>query len=246
MVYNRDMKAKMDLHTHSIASGHHTQDTVTTLAKRASELGLEYLGITDHAPKMQGSAGESYFRNLRYADKRLFGVKILYGAELNVLNETGEIDLPSSALDGLDFTIASLHKQVFTPKNKEKNTLALLNAMKNPYVNIIGHPDDPTFEIDVEALVEIARQTGTIIELSSVGISPDGYRGYDVARLVEILLLCKKKGVYISLGSDSHGTKKIGDFKNSFKLLETLDFPTDLIVNLHPQKFFEIVKNKRN
>ena len=112
----------MDLHTHSIASGHHNLDTVTMLAERASKIGLEYLGITDHAPKMQGCASVSYFRNLRYADRTLYGVKILYGAELNVLDKNGSVDLTSDVLEGLDFAIAGLHKQLFKPKNKEENT----------------------------------------------------------------------------------------------------------------------------
>ena len=246
MVYNLIMKAKMDLHTHSIASGHYTEDTVTTLAKRAQELGLEYLGITDHAPKIQGAASVNYFRNLRYADKSIHGVKILYGAELNVLSENGEIDLPTEVLEGLDYTIASLHKQTFKPKSKHENTNALVNAMKNGYVVAIGHPDDPTFEIDVNVLVEEAKTTGTILELSSVGISPEGYREHDVETLVKMLLLCKQKGVYIMLGSDSHGAGKIADFKNSYKLLETIDFPPELVVNFNPKKFLEIVKTKRN
>lgn len=236
----------MDLHTHSIASGHHTQDTLTSLAKRANELGLEYLGITDHAPKMQGSASESYFRNLHYCDKVIEGVRILYGVELNVLNTNGDVDLGEDVLKGLDYAIAGLHKQVYKPKNEEENTLAMVNAMKNPYVIAICHPDDPTYRIDVKKLVAGASQTGTLLELSSVGISPDGYRGYGVARLVEMLLNCKQKGVYIMLGSDSHGAKKVGDFNNSYKLLKEIDFPSELVVNYNPEKFFELVKNKRN
>ena len=236
----------MDLHTHSIASGHHTNDTVTTLAKRAKEQGLEYLGITDHAPKMQGSANVNYFRNLRYSDKAIHGVKILYGVELNVLTEQGEIDLPADVLDGLDYAIASLHKQTFKPKNKEENTKALTSAMKNAYVVAIAHPDDPTFEIDVDKLVDEAKNTGTILELSSVGITPDGYRISNVETLVKMLLLCKQKGVYVMLGSDSHGASKIADFKNSYKLLEAIDFPPELVVNYNPKKFLEIVKTKRN
>ena len=239
------MKIKMDLHTHSIASGHHNLDTVTMLAERASKIGLEYLGITDHAPKMQGSASVSYFRNLRYADRTLYGVKILYGAELNVLDKNGSVDLYSDVLEGLDFAIAGLHKQLFKPKNKEENTLALVNAMQNGYIVAICHPDDPLYEIDVKRLVKTAKQTGTMLELSSVGVSPDGYRGRDISRLVEMLLLCKKEGVYVMLGSDSHGAKKIGDFSNSKKLLEAVDFPSELVVNYNPELFFEIVKNKR-
>ena len=246
IVYNRGMKIKMDLHTHTVASGHHTTDTLTDLAKRACERGLEYLGITDHAPKMQGSASENYFRNLRYADKRLFGVNMLYGVELNILNELGEIDLKSDILSHLDYAIAGLHKQPYKPKSEEENTLALTRAMDNPFVFAICHPDDPTFRIDIKKVVKTARQTGTCLELSSVGISPDGYRGYGVARLVEMLLLCKQKGVFVMLGSDSHGKNKVGDFTNSLKLLKTLDFPTELVVNTSPELFHELVKNKRN
>ena len=244
MVYNLLMKIKMDLHTHSIASGHHTLDTITTLAESAQKMGLEYLGVTDHAPKMQGSANVSYFRNLKYANKHLYGVKMLYGVELNVCGESGEIDLPSTVLEGLDYAIAGLHKQTFKPKSREENTFALVNAMKNCYVNAICHPDDPLYEIDINRLVKTAKQTGTMLELSSVGISPDGYRGHDVSRLVEMLLLCKKEGVYVMLGSDSHGAKKIGDFTNAKKLLETISFPSELVVNYNPELFFEIVKNK--
>ena len=47
------------------------------------------------------------------------------------------------------------------------------------------------------------------------------------------------------LGSDSHGAKKIGDFTNAKKLLETISFPSELVVNYNPELFFEIVKNKR-
>ena len=211
IVYNQLMNIKMDLHTHTIASGHHTSDTLTSLAERASKKGLSYLGITDHAPKMQGSANVSYFRNLRYADKVLFGVKMLYGAELNILDTSGTIDLPKDVLDGLDYAIAGLHKQCFKPKTKYENTLALTNAMENGYVVAICHPDDPLYEIDVKSLVLHAKKTDTMLELSSVGLSPNGYRGHDVSRLVEMLLLCKKEGVLVMLGSDSHGAKNVGD-----------------------------------
>ncbi|MBQ7373866.1 MAG: PHP domain-containing protein [Clostridia bacterium] len=239
------MNVKMDLHTHSIASGHHTVDTVTSLAKKASKIGLDYLGITDHAPKMTGTASVNYFRNLRYADRTLYGVKMLYGVELNVLDENGNVDLDEDVLQGLDFAIAGLHKQTFKPKSKRENTLALVNAMKNRYVIAICHPDDPLYEIDEKTLVLKAKETGTAIELSSVGVSADGYRGYDIARLVNLLLLCKQHGVFITLGSDSHGVEKIGDFRNSLKLLNELDFPYELVLNCDPEKFFDFVRNKR-
>lgn len=37
-----------DMHTHSIASGHGTECTITNMARAAAEKGLRLLGITDH------------------------------------------------------------------------------------------------------------------------------------------------------------------------------------------------------
>ena len=107
------MQAKMDLHTHSVASGHHTTDTVTDMAREAKKRGAEYLGITEHAPKMLGSCGKSYFSSLSYSDKKLFGVNILYGAELNVLSRDGKVDLEKSDCKNLVYCIASIHKEIF-------------------------------------------------------------------------------------------------------------------------------------
>ena len=246
MVYNRTMDIKFDLHTHTLASGHHTADTLTMMAERAKNLGFSYLGITDHAPKMQGSATVSYFRNLKYADKKLYGVNILYGAELNVITTDGDIDLPWDVLESLDFCLASLHQKTFPPKDKEKNTTALINAMKNPYVFGICHPDDPIYSIDEEALVHYAKETGTLLEVSSVGITPDGYRKQNVEWLIKMLLECKRKGAYVFLGSDSHGQENIGNFKNSLKLLEMIDFPKKLVVNYDEDLFFYLLNKKQN
>ena len=100
----------MDLHTHSLSSGHHTRDTVTDMAREAAKRGIEYLGITEHAPAMPGSCGRSYFTSCLYADKKLFGVNMLYGAELNVLSEDGKVDLEKSDCKHLCHRIVSLHK----------------------------------------------------------------------------------------------------------------------------------------
>ena len=242
MLYNMNMDMILDVHTHSVASGHHTKDTATDLAKRAAELGLKYLGIADHAPKMIGTTSVNYFRNLHFCPKNRFGVNLLYGAELNILNDRGEVDLPSDVLAGLDFTIASLHKDVFSPSTEEVNTKALINAMKNKYVNVIGHPDDPTFAVNCHSLTDAAKEYGVMLELNSVSTDLNGYRKTNLKWLIEMLVLCKQKGVHIILGSDSHGREKIADFGNSIKVLQAIDFPRELVVNYDDAKFFDILK----
>lgn len=246
MLYNLGMKTLVDFHTHTIASGHHTTDTLTTLAEEAQKRGLKYLGVTDHAPKMPGAASESYFMNLKYCDKKLYGVNILYGAELNVLNKTGEVDLPREILKTLDYSIASLHKDVIRPAGEKLDTEAILNAMKNPFVNVIGHPDDPTFSVNFEAITDEAKKTGTIVEFNAVGVSPEGYRKKNVGGLIEMLLLCKRKGVFVSLGSDSHGKNRIAEFENCYKVLKDVSFPEELLLNDKPELFLELVAAKKS
>ena len=45
---------KLDIHTHSIVSGH-AFSTLQEMAKTASEKGLELLGVTEHAPSIPGT-----------------------------------------------------------------------------------------------------------------------------------------------------------------------------------------------
>ena len=75
-----------DYHTHTIASGHGTRDTIDRLARAAAAKGIQILGISDHAPAMPGAASISYFRNLRYSARERYGVRLCFGAELNVLD----------------------------------------------------------------------------------------------------------------------------------------------------------------
>ena len=77
---------KIDLHTHTIASGHGTRDTVTDLAKAAAARGMTMLGITDHGPATPGGAAVSYFRSLPSGPRFRFGVDVRYGAEANILD----------------------------------------------------------------------------------------------------------------------------------------------------------------
>ena len=57
------MKFLFDAHTHTIASGH-AYNTLYEMIQRGADIGLELIGITEHAPAMPGTCGEFSFRNL--------------------------------------------------------------------------------------------------------------------------------------------------------------------------------------
>ena len=225
-----------DIHTHSIASGHATQSTITDLAKAAKVRGLSLLGVSDHAPSTMCAGTASYFRSLSMAPKNRCGVDLLYGIELNILDYTGRVDMDPVTLSSLDYAIASMHRPNIRPGSREDNTTAYIGAMSNPYVSVIGHCDDAHYPVDYEALAEAAVSSHILLEINNSSLAPDGYRGDTRDNVRAILTLCKKLDHPILLSSDSHGTARVGDFHYILPYLKECDIPDRLILNLDPVK----------
>lgn len=223
-------QAVMDLHTHTLASGH-AYCSLREMARAAADKGLEILGITDHAPMMPGTCHQFYFDNLKIVPRQMYGIELLLGSEVNILNEKGDIDLSGKTLSQMDVVIASLHIPCIKPMTKERNTAAYLNVMKNPYVNVIGHPDDGRYDLDYEALVKGAKEYGKVLELNNHSLVPGGSRVDARPRDLEMLGLCKKYGVPIIMDTDSHMDVQIGEFDLARELLLEVDFPEELVLN---------------
>ena len=158
------MKDKMDLHTHTIASGH-AYNTRNEMIAAAYGKGLDLLAITEHAPAMPGSCQQMYFSNFRVLPRKYENMTVLYGTELNILDYEGHVDLPNEMLKEMDVVLASIHPPCYVSGTAEENTAAYLGAMKNPYVNIIAHPDDSRFPVDYEVLVKAAKEYHVLLEL---------------------------------------------------------------------------------
>ena len=220
-----------DIHTHSIASGHGTSCTISDRAKAASRRGLKLLGITDHGPATLAAGTSSYFRSLTYSPRKRFGVELLYGIELNILDTDGKVDLEQELLNKLDYAIASMHDQNFHPGTQKENTTAFLNVMKNPVVKILGHIDNTRYDVDYDAVVKAAGENGVILEINEASLAPYGYRGDTRANCAQILACCRKHLVPIVLSSDSHGAEHIGDFTYAADFVHEAMFPESLILN---------------
>lgn len=220
----------MDLHTHTIASGH-AYSTIREMAQAAAEKGLQILGITEHAPNMPGSCARMYFQNLKVVPRQMYGIQLLLGCEANILDAEGHIDLEEKVLKNMDVVVASQHIPCMKPGTVRENTEALLNVMKNPYVNIIGHPDDGRYEVDYRELVEGAKKYGKILELNNHSLQPDCSRQNALENDTRMLMLCKEYQVPIIMDSDAHFDTLVGVFDEAVALLTKLDFPEELVVN---------------
>ena len=220
-----------DIHTHCIASGHGTQDTITDMARAAAERSLQLLGLSDHGPATPGAADSSYFRNLLLAERKRFGVSLLYGAELNILNGNGDVDLDDSLIQALDYAFVSIHPPTFRADSIASYTDAYIRAMQHPGVRFLGHPDDGRFPVDYERLLSAARENHVYPEINNASLMPDAYRTDGRRNSMQILSLCKKMQLPVLLSSDSHGKKHVGDMKYILPLLIECDFPQRLVLN---------------
>lgn len=220
-----------DMHTHSIASGHGTSCTISDMAKKAAASGIRLLGITDHGPATLAAGTPSYFRSLTFSPKKRFGVELLYGVELNILDAQGHLDLADELLYKLDYAIASMHAANFRSGTCEENTLAFLNVMKHPCVKLLGHCDNPNYPVDYDKLASFANSLSVTFEINEASLAPYSYRGDTRENNLRILAACKKHQVPLLLSSDSHGAAHIGDFTFAADLVHEARFPESLILN---------------
>ena len=225
------MRVEIDTHTHTLASGH-AYNTMNEMAKAAADKGLKGLAITEHAPEMPGTCHLYYFQNLKIVPRKRFGIELLLGTELNIMNAEGKVDLSEDVLKTLDIAIASIHIPCFRDERTVENvTAAYENVMENPYVDIIGHPDDGRYEVDYEALVQGAREYGKVLELNNHSMDPDCNRENAVENDTIMLEYGKKYRVPVVMDSDAHFDLLIGEFDLARDLLTKLDFPEELVLN---------------
>ncbi len=235
MTYQEEntMNYVVDTHSHTIMSGH-AYNTLAEMAAAGKAAGLEALAITDHAPGIPGTCDEIYFWNFKAIDRKIYGIELLMGCEVNILDYEGTISMSQRGLRGLDICIASIHDLCYTKGTKAENTRAYCKAMENPYVDIIGHPDDSRIPVDFEELVRCARDTGTLLELNDSSMYPKGRNGYENMKIM--LPLCERYGVPITLGSDAHFFTQVGNFSRIQPVIEEVRFPEELIVNTSVDK----------
>lgn len=233
-------KSIIDVHTHTVVSGH-AYSTFSENVSHALKSNMEILGISDHAPAMPGSVGMLHFTNFSVLPKEINGLQIIMGCELNIMDTKGTVDLPKSVIEKLDYTIASLHPPCIPVDTAQDYTQTLINTIKNPLINIIGHPGDPRYPFNIKEVVSCARDNNTVLELNNTSLNPNNGRAGGEKIIIDILKECKKQDFPIIIGSDAHYHTAIGDFSRAEKLLEETDFPFELVLNYNKDKFKEFI-----
>ena len=238
------MRIIADTHTHTIASTH-AYGTVKEMVEEAAALGLYAIGITDHGPKMPGSPRQWYFNNLSAIPSTYLGVRVLKGAEANITDYEGNIDINGYTLADLEWIVASVHSptldtSVIKP-TVETCTELYLNAADNPAINVIGHCGTMEYAFDYEKVIPVFAEKGKLVEINDSAFKRSKA---SIPNCIKIAKICKKVGAPIIVNSDAHFMTELGRFDGSVRMLEEIGFPEELVVNSSVERFEEYLNKQ--
>lgn len=207
---------KGDLHCHSNWDG--GENSIEEMAQAAMDLEYEYIGISDHTKflRIENGLNEKQLLKQHEAIKKInekfeenkIKFRVLHGCEANILND-GSVDIKDEVLAKLDYVIAGAHSSLKMPK--KEMTQRLIKAMENPNIDIISHPTGrligkrDEYQLDFDKVLEVAKKTGTILEINSAPERLD-LRDLYIRR-------AKNQGIKMIINTDLHK-------KNQLNLIE--------------------------
>ena len=201
-----------DLHTHTEWSD--GRGSVMEVAEAALARGYQYYAITDHslymgmvngldAARLEAQRAEIDAANVEFA-RRGVDFRLLQGSEVDILPD-GALALPDDVLATLDWVVASLH--VSLRQDRDTVTQRLLNAVRNPHVDCIGHPTGRILlrrdgaDLDMDAILDAAAESGVVMEVDG------SYPRLDLD--AEYVKRALDRGIKICVDSDAHHPREL-------------------------------------
>lgn len=237
------MKFVADLHVHTVASGH-AYSTVLEIARVASDKGLAMIALTDHGPAMPGAPHSYHFSNQVAMPDTIYGVRVLKGIEANVVDRQGTLDLDEPRLAKLDIVLAGLHTLCAPYGSVEENTAMMIQAIQNPWVDVIVHPGNPEYPVDEAAVVRAAAEHGVALEINNSSLTVSRHGSWP--HCDHIAGLAKTHGCKILVGSDSHFALTVGDFGAAAELLLRNDIPPEQVLNTSTERILAHLERRKN
>ncbi|QCJ69926.1 phosphatase [Providencia heimbachae] len=229
---------KVDLHAHTIASTH-AYSTVNEYFSEAASRGVKLFAITDHGPEMQDAPHEWHFGNMPILPRIVNGVGLLYGIEANIKNKLGETDCNEKIARHLDIILAGFHEPVLAPQSLADNTEAMIATICSGKVQIITHPGNPKYPIDITAVAQAAKENNVALEMNNSSFLHS--RAGSPKNCLEIAKAVKAAGGWVSLGSDSHYAGHLGRFDHVVAMLDSIEFPQSQILNVTPRRVLDFL-----
>jgi histidinol phosphatase-like PHP family hydrolase len=226
--WSKHLRGDLQMHTkYSDGSG-----TIREMAEAAHERGYEYVAITDHSKglKIAGGINEKVLvrqaieiarTNARAASK----VTVLSSIELN-LNPRGEGDMDPKALAKLDLVLGSFHSSL---RVKDDQTARYLAAIRNPDIQILGHPRGRIYNFRLGLKADWARVFAAAHKMDKA-VEIDCYPDRQDLNL-SLLKIAREEGVRISLGTDAHHPWQLYFIELGLAAALKAKIPADRVIN---------------
>jgi DNA polymerase (family X) len=236
LVEEKDIKGVFHLHT-NWSDG---KNTLEEMAAAALELGLEYLGVSDHSQTAiyaHGLDGKRLLEQRKEIDRvqeKFPSLRIFHGIESDILPD-GSLDYPDELLKKLDFVIASVHGQM--RMKPEEMTKRLCRVLEHPATTWLGHWTGRLllgregFQFDQEQVLEAAAKHGKGIELNSnpYRLDLDWSVAPEAARL----------GIPIGVFPDAHSAGGLADVRFGVWMARKAGLTAGQVVNTKSRKEME-------
>ncbi len=197
-----------DLHVHTDYS--HAIDPLEEMVEKAVKMGHQYMAITDHSQSLaiaQGLSEEKLMQQIeeiRRLDEEYSEIKLLAGTECDIKSD-GSLDYNDEVLEQLDWVVASIH----TGMQQDEATITnrIVEAIKNPYTRVIGHPTGRLIQrrnpypVDLDTIFKAAAEEKVFMEINCSPSRLD-LRDVDARR-------AKEADVKLVLGSDAHSVSQL-------------------------------------
>ncbi|MDD3169198.1 MAG: PHP domain-containing protein [Eubacteriales bacterium] len=237
-----------DLHTHTTFS--HGKGSIEDNVRAALAKGLKTVGISDHGPgHVTYGIKRSSIAAMRKEVERLKPlypqIGILLGAEANIINPSGRLDVTEEELKQFDYLLAGYHYGVFgekpgfalgihaqnfilsgwfhrsTKQQEKRNTELAVRAIYENEIKILTHPGDKG-PFDIGEIALACADRGTLMEISTWHhwLNVDGIKK------------AAKTNTRFVISSDAHSPERIGDCEGAVDRIREAELDFNRVDNL--------------
>jgi histidinol phosphatase-like PHP family hydrolase len=232
--WTKSLRGDLQMHTRwSDGSG-----TIAEMAEAARQRAYEYIAITDHSKtlKIAGGIDEAQLKKQnaeigatnRSITRGDHALTVFSSIELN-LDPRGNGDMDPRSLARLDLVLGSFHSEL---RKKEDQTGRYVAALRNPCLQILGHPRGRIYNYRLGLTADWPRVFAEAVRLDKA-LEIDCYPDRQDLNL-SLLKLARREGCRISLGTDAHHPWQLEFIELGLAAALSAKIPAERIINFMP------------
>ena len=231
LITRDDLKGDLQMHTNATDGA----ASIEEMAQAASDMGYEYIAITDHSKRVTVAQGMNaneladQIKEIDEVNNAMDDFRILKSCEVDIL-EDGSLDLPDDILKELDMILCCIHYH--RDLSQKQQTERYIKAIEHPLCNVIGHPTGREIHkrgemnLDMEKIMDAADANNVFLELNATP------RRLDLNDIY--CKMAKERGIKLTISTDSHSTEELNHIRFGINQARRGWLQADDVINTRP------------